>query len=88
MPFYCYSYDPGYCLELLLVQNLYSALAGVAQWVECQPVNQRVTSSIPSQGARLGCGPGPQLGACERQPHIDVSLSLPLSLKINNYTLV
>ena len=63
------------------------ALAGVAQWIECQPENQRVTSSIPSQGTCLGCGPDPQLGVCERQPHIDVSLpltlSLPLSLKIN-----
>ena len=39
------------------------ALAGVAQWTECQPVNQRVTSSIHSQDTGLGCGPGPQLGA-------------------------
>ncbi|KAF6078288.1 hypothetical protein HJG60_009149 [Phyllostomus discolor] len=30
------------------------ALAGVAQWVECRPVNQRVTSLIPSQGTCLG----------------------------------
>ena len=36
------------------------ALAGVAQWIECQTANQRVTSSIPSQGTCLGCGPGPQ----------------------------
>ena len=36
------------------------ALAGVAQWIECGPTNQRVTSSIPSQGTCLGCGPGPQ----------------------------
>ena len=36
------------------------ALAGVAQWTECQPPNQRVASSIPSQGTCLGCGPGPQ----------------------------
>ena len=35
-------------------------LAGVAQWIECQPSNQRVTGSIPSQGTGLGCGPGPQ----------------------------
>ena len=28
--------------------------------VECWPVNQRVTSSIPSQGTSLGCWPGPQ----------------------------
>ena len=39
------------------------ALAGVAQWIECQTVNQRATSSIPSQGTCVGCGPGPQLGA-------------------------
>ena len=36
------------------------ALAGVAQWIECWPVNQRVASLIPSQGTCLGCGPGPQ----------------------------
>ena len=36
------------------------ALAGVAQWIELQPVNQRVTGSIPSQGTCLGCVPGPQ----------------------------
>ena len=36
------------------------SLAGVAQWLECQPVNHRVTGSIPSQGTCLGCRPGPQ----------------------------
>ena len=58
--------------------NIYGniALAGVAQWVERQPANQRVTSSIPNQGTCLGCGPGPQLGVLKRQPHIDVSLPL------------
>ena len=65
-----------------------SALAGVAQWVECQPVNQRVASSIPSWDICLGCRLGPQWGMLERQPHTDVSLlSFPLpfsSLKINN----
>ena len=30
------------------------ALAGVAQWTECQPENRGVASSIPS----LGCIPG------------------------------
>ena len=38
----------------------YIALAGVAQWIKHRPVNQRVTSSIPSQGTCLGSGPGPQ----------------------------
>ena len=69
------------------IQKPTNALAGVAQWIEHQPVNQRVTGSIPSQGTCLGCGPGLRYGACERQPHSDVSLSLspslPLSLKIN-----
>ena len=51
-------------------------MARVAQWIEHGPVNQRVISLIPSQGTCLGCGPGPQLGAHEGQPHIDVSLSL------------
>ena len=37
-----------------------TALAGVAQWIECQPANQRAAGSIPSQGTCLGCGPGPQ----------------------------
>ena len=62
-----------------------SALAAVAQCIECRPANQRVAGSIPSQDTSLGCRPGPKLGACERQPHIDVSLSptLPLCLKIN-----
>ena len=49
------------------------ALAGVAQWDGHHPANQKVTGSIPSQGTCLGCRPGPQLGACERQL-IDVSL--------------
>ena len=43
-----------------IVKCLYLALADVAQWVECWPVNQRVTGSIPSQGICLDCEPGPQ----------------------------
>ena len=66
---------------------LMSTKAGVAQWIECRPENQRVISLIPSQGTCLGCMPGPQYVAREGQPHIDVSLplslSFPLSLKIN-----
>ena len=53
------------------------ALPYVAQWIECKLVNQRVASSIPTQGTCLGCGPGPQWGTHKRQPHIDVSLFLP-----------
>ena len=50
-------------------------LTGVAQWVGHHPTNQKVTSLIPTEDTCLGCGPGPQLGACERQL-IDVSLPL------------
>ena len=56
------------------------ALAGVAQWIECWPGNQRVAGSIPSWGTYLGCGTGPQQGAHKWQPHIEVSLPLLLSL--------
>ena len=63
------------------------SLACVAQWTECWPVHQRVTSSIPGQGTCLDCGPGPQLGTWDKQPHIDISslyFSLPSPLsKIN-----
>ena len=45
---------------LLLLEGLSHALAGVAQWIERWPANQRVTGLIPSQGTCLGCRPGPQ----------------------------
>ena len=56
----------------------------MAQWIEHGPVNHRITSSIPSQGTCLGCRLGSQLGACERQPHIDVSLPFFLPPFPNN----
>ena len=63
----------------------------MAWWIECQPVNQKVASSIPSQARSPGGI------TCERQT-IDTSLthwcfypslcpSLPLSLKINKWNL-
>ena len=54
-----------------VLKNKTIALAGVVQWIECGSANQRVAGSIPSQGTYLGCGPGPQWGLRERQPHID-----------------
>ena len=72
---------------ILSFEKWFLTLAGVAHWIECRPVNWKVAGSIPSQGTGLGCGPGLQLGAQDRQPHSDVSLplspSLPVSLKIN-----
>ena len=58
------------------IKNHSGALRGVAQRTECRPTKQRVAGLIPSQDRCLGCGPGPQQGACERQLHIDVSLPL------------
>ena len=62
------------------------ALAGVAQWIECQSANQRVASSIPSQGTCMGGRPGPYR-RCRRGNYtllfFPLSLSFPLSLKIN-----
>ena len=59
-----------------LIKNKHAALAGVAQWIEHQPANREVAGLIHGQGICLGCGPGPEQGMCERQPHIDVSLPL------------
>ena len=66
----------------------YGALAGVAQEIELWPANQRVTSSIPSQGTCLGCGPGSPVGGTrEAITHgcfsPSLSLSFLLSLKLN-----
>ena len=44
----CRVQNTGYKDAQELSEDL--ALAGVAQWIEYQPMNQRVTSSIPSQG--------------------------------------
>ena len=59
------------------------ALAGVAQWIECLPVNQKVAGSIPSHGTCLRCSR--QVPSCGpmRDNHTLIFLSLLLSLKIN-----
>ena len=66
------------------------ALAGMAQWTECRPANQRVAGSISSQGTCLRCRPGRGLGGAGRgatgnHTLMFLSLFLPpfLSLKIN-----
>ena len=64
----------------IVFNNKYSwALAGVAQWIECQPVNQRVASSIPSQVTSLIAGQIPS-GGCSRDNHTLMFLSLSFSL--------
>ena len=47
-------------IVIFIIKTLQHALAGVAQWIEHQPANQRVTGLIPSQGPCLGCWPGSQ----------------------------
>ena len=61
--------------SFLIKKNV--ALTGVAQWIECQPVNRKVASWIPSRGTCLGCRPDPHLGEWERQL---IAVSLPFSL--------
>ena len=53
-------------------------LAGVAQWIECRPANQRVAGSIPSLGHMPGLQARSPVGVHERQLYTDVSLPLCL----------
>ena len=45
------------------LKSYFRGLTGVAQWVGCRPSHQKLAGPIPGQDARLGCGPGPWLGA-------------------------
>ena len=45
------------------------ALAGVAQWIECQPENQRVASSIPSIGHMHGLRVRSPVGGTQATTH-------------------
>ena len=83
-----YFKQPQYTSVNEWIKNLwYIYLAGVAQWIECRPTNERVAGSIPSQGTLLGCGPGwaPSRGSM-RGNHTDVSLPLfLLPFQINKF---
>ena len=73
----------GPCCGALGLRISEIALAGVAQWIECQPVKQRVIGSISSQGICLGCRPGPP-SWCVRDNHTLMFLSLSLSFSLPN----
>ena len=45
--------------QLCSIILLKMALAGVAQWIERWPVNQKVAGLTPGQGTCPDCGPGP-----------------------------
>ena len=55
------------------------ALAGVAQWIECWPANQKVAGLIPSQGTCLCFGQVPSRRQV-RGNHILMFLFLSFSL--------
>ena len=59
----------------VFLKNHKLALAGAAR-LQCCPLDQRVTSVIPSQGTCLGYEFSPWLGALERRL---IGVSLPLS---------
>ena len=73
---YCVPFFPVSCLTGLHIHSSYLkaliALAGVAQWTECQKGHQFDSHSghVPGLQAR-----SPQ-GVREKQPHVDVSLPL------------
>ena len=52
----------------------------MAQWIERRPANQRVASSIPSQGTCLGWR---LMRGNHTLMFVSLSSTLPLSLKIN-----
>ena len=84
-------------VSYVLEKNMYSAvkwsgfkklwlyaLAGVAQWIECQSVNQSINGSIPRQGHMLGLWSDHLLGATERPTHWCFSFSFSSPLSKNN----
>ena len=55
-----FSEVPEIRFKSVFLRIYYCALAGVAQWIEHGPENQRAAGSIPSQGTCLGCRPASQ----------------------------
>ena len=77
------SHELAYVLTGIILKNITlndshkPDLTGVAQWVGHHPTSQKFAVLISSQNTCLGCGPGPQLGACKRQL---INVSLPVFL--------
>ena len=76
-------YSYGTSTNILHIVNIFLeqilALAGVAQWIEHWPMNQRVSGSIPSQAHAWVAGQVPSLRHV-RGNHTLMSLSLFFSL--------
>ena len=72
----------------IFVIEYITAPASVAQWTECQPMNQSIGSSIPSWGTCLGCRPGPlwgRGGTRDATTHWCFCLSLLPSFPLSKY---
>ena len=77
-----------YCIYVYILyiffKTLELTLAGVAQLVGHHPANQKVTSSVTSQGTCLGCRFGPWLGRMQEDTNRYFSLtSMILSLSFS-----
>ena len=59
--------------------TIFAALAGVAQWIECQTANQRVQVQFPVRAPAWVAGQVPSRG-CMRGNHTLMFLSLSFSL--------
>ena len=65
---------------MIFIKIIVLVLSGVAQWIECWPENQRVASSIPSQGTCQVSS-----GGHVRGNHTLMFLSLSSPLSKNKY---
>ena len=61
-----------------------NALAGLPQWTECQPANQRVTGLIPSQSTCPGCRPHPSWGCLSGNHRLSLGVVASLMLPITD----
>ena len=66
-------------LPLLKLKNQKAALAGVAQWIQHGPANQRVASLIPSLGHMPGLQARSPVVGCVRGNHTLMILALSFS---------
>ena len=93
VPFFVFKFSESFKLcvwkeawNLTLKKYNMMALAGMAQWIEHRPANQRVAGSIPSGGTLWVVGQVPSRGHV-RGNHtlmfLSLSPSLPLSLETN-----
>ena len=82
----CLKSGNSLCLLCLISKKLVISPGWCSSVDRVRAANQMVASSIPRQGTCLGCRPGPQCRAYERQPHtifIPIFFSFPPLLSEN-----